>query len=1046
MTITADGASGKRMNLKRQAELGAGLGMIGLSVFFATSIATWNVADPSWSQANRQAIENAAGASGAITADLLMQVLGLGAALIVLWPLIWGVFYLIGRPLDRLARKGWLAVAGIALVCAALGCLPESESWPLPIGLGGVLGDIVLKVPALFFGGYPSGFWAVPVGLLAVVPGVRLFLGGSGLWDLKTGSRPAPINAQHRASAYHAAQQDELDGQEGKFALAMGALAHVVFSARSAIDRVRAKRAERRREFGDRFDEWNDHAEPAPLVRDPSLLRRAEPQLGPVAPQMPAVQPPHEPEVAHRGVSIRMPGQGPAAGFVDPFADQADEDDFSQPAMESRPAPAPQPAADPYGLPQVTGRFDAPFEAPVQAPSEADPFANHAWFRAGEQNAEGDPNYEGYDDGYRGDETYAEPQPEPAPQPAEGGWRGLLPGNIVAFPGRRPKAEAPQPQRQEPDFDAGQPAQGPQQAERQQRQMPRAHAPSPSSQDLPTGRAVPQTRTITGQQNQLRNGSGKALAMQPKLELPDPETFELPSVEYLTPPPAPYLDETLSEAALADNARLLESVLQDFGVKGEIMEVRPGPVVTLYELEPAPGIKSSRVIGLADDIARSMSAIAARVAVIPGKNAIGIELPNPKRETVYFREMIDSPTFAQHKGRLPVALGKTIGGEPVIADLAKMPHLLVAGTTGSGKSVAINTMISSLLYRHSPAECRLIMIDPKMLELSIYDGIPHLLSPVVTDPKKAVVALKWTVREMEDRYRKMAKVGVRNIDGFNQRVRTAQAKGETLSRTVQTGFDRDSGEPIFETEEFDLQPLPYIVVIIDEMADLMMVAGKEIEGAVQRLAQMARAAGIHVIMATQRPSTDVITGTIKANFPTRISFQVTSKIDSRVMLGESGAEQLLGMGDMLFMTGGGRIQRVHGPFVDDAEVEGIVSHLKAQGVPDYLDAVLEDDEDEDDGKSGSGKGGKGGGNSASSKNAPAASDDDLDESADLYDQAVAVVLRDGKASTSYIQRRLSIGYNRAASIIEKMENEGVVGPANHAGKREILVPTEEENF
>ncbi|EAU40686.1 cell division protein FtsK, putative [Fulvimarina pelagi HTCC2506] len=1045
MTITADGASGKRMNLKRQAELGAGLGMIALSAFFATSIATWNVADPSWSQANRQAIENAAGAPGAITADILMQVLGLGAALIVVWPLIWGVLYLIGKPLDRLSRKGWLAVAGIALVCAALGCLPESESWPLPIGLGGVIGDIVLKVPALFFGGYPSGFFAVLVGLLAVAPGARLFLGGSGLWDLKMGNRPAPTPVRH-ASHARRLPQDDLDGQEGKFALVMGALAHVVFSARSAIDRVRTKRAESRREFGDRFDDWNDQGEPAPPVRNPSLLGRAEPQLGSFHPEMPAVQPPHEPEVAHRGVSIRMPGQGQDAGFFDPFADQIDEDDFAQPAMQTRPAPAPQPARDPYGLPQVTGRFDAPFEAPVQPAADADPFANHAWYRPGDPNAEVDRNFESYDDGSVNENAYFEPQTEPAPQPAAGGWRGLLPGNIVAFPGRRPKFETPQPPRNEPGFDAGQPAAQPKQAERQQRQMPRAHVPaSPSSQDMPAARAMPQTRTITGQQAQLRGGSGKALAMQPKLELPDPETFELPSVEYLTPPPAPYLDETLSEAALADNARLLESVLQDFGVKGEIMEVRPGPVVTLYELEPAPGIKSSRVIGLADDIARSMSAIAARVAVIPGKNAIGIELPNPKRETVYFREMIDSPTFAQHKGRLPVALGKTIGGEPVIADLAKMPHLLVAGTTGSGKSVAINTMISSLLYRHSPAECRLIMIDPKMLELSIYDGIPHLLSPVVTDPKKAVVALKWTVREMEDRYRKMAKVGVRNIDGFNQRVKTAQAKGETLSRTVQTGFDRDSGEPIFETEEFDLQPLPYIVVIIDEMADLMMVAGKEIEGAVQRLAQMARAAGIHVIMATQRPSTDVITGTIKANFPTRISFQVTSKIDSRVMLGESGAEQLLGMGDMLFMTGGGRIQRVHGPFVDDAEVEGIVSHLKAQGVPDYLDAVLEDDEDEDDGKAGSGKGGKGGGNGAASKNA-APADDDFDDSDDPYDQAVAVVLRDGKASTSYIQRRLGIGYNRAASIIEKMEKEGVVGPANHAGKREILVPTEEDRM
>ncbi|TIU34735.1 MAG: DUF87 domain-containing protein, partial [Mesorhizobium sp.] len=487
-----------------------------------------------------------------------------------------------------------------------------------------------------------------------------------------------------------------------------------------------------------------------------------------------------------------------------------------------------------------------------------------------------------------------------------------------------------------------------------------------------------------------------------------------------------------SKDALEQNARLLEGVLEDFGVKGEIIAVRPGPVVTLYELEPAPGIKSSRVIGLSDDIARSMSAIACRVAVVPGRNAIGIELPNAKRETVYLREILASRDFETTKAKLALALGKTINGEAVIVDIAKMPHVLVAGTTGSGKSVAINTMILSLLYRLKPEECRLIMIDPKMLELSVYDGIPHLLTPVVTDPKKAVVALKWTVREMEDRYRKMSKVGVRNIDGFNARVSQADKKGEKISRTVQTGFDRQTGEAIYETENLDLEPMPYIVVIIDEMADLMMVAGKDIEGAVQRLAQMARAAGIHVIMATQRPSVDVITGTIKANFPTRISFQVTSKIDSRTILGEQGAEQLLGMGDMLYMAGGGRIQRVHGPFVADEEVEKIVAHLKLQGVPEYLDAITEDDGEDDDEPSG--KGGSGGGNS------------NFEDSDDPYDQAVSVVLRDGKASTSYIQRRLGIGYNRAASIIEKMEKEGIVGPANHAGKREILVPTEEDKF
>ena len=503
--------------------------------------------------------------------------------------------------------------------------------------------------------------------------------------------------------------------------------------------------------------------------------------------------------------------------------------------------------------------------------------------------------------------------------------------------------------------------------------------------------------------------------------------FELPSVDFLAEPEPVDKSDVLTPEALKDRAGQLESVLEDFGVKGQIINARSGPVVTLFEFEPAPGIKSSRVIGLSDDIARSMSAISARVAVVPGRNVIGIELPNPKRQIVYLREIIATQDFYQNKAKLGLALGKTIGGEAVIADLAKMPHLLVAGTTGSGKSVAINTMILSLLYRMTPEQCRMIMVDPKMLELSVYDGIPHLLTPVVTDPKKAVVALKWAVREMEERYRKMAKVGVRNIDGFNERVKEAQRKGEQLSRTVQTGFDHETGEPIYETETLDLTTMPYIVVIIDEMADLMLVAGKEIEGAIQRLAQMARAAGIHVIMATQRPSVDVITGTIKANFPTRISFQVTSKIDSRTILGEQGAEHLLGQGDMLFMMGGGRIQRVHGPFVGDEEVEQIVQHLKTQGVPDYLEAVTEesDDDNADDVSGGTSH---------------------FEDSQDPYDQAVAVVLRDRRVSTSYIQRRLGIGYNRAATIVERMEAEGLISPANHAGKREILVPDEGENF
>jgi DNA segregation ATPase FtsK/SpoIIIE, S-DNA-T family len=518
--------------------------------------------------------------------------------------------------------------------------------------------------------------------------------------------------------------------------------------------------------------------------------------------------------------------------------------------------------------------------------------------------------------------------------------------------------------------------------------------------------------------------SSKAVSeAQPRLRFEEREqVYELPPLNLLAAPTT-VQRHTLSNEALEENARMLESVLDDYGVKGEIVSVRPGPVVTMYELEPAPGLKASRVIGLADDIARSMSALSARVSTVPGRTVIGIELPNVHREKVVLREILSARDFGDSAMRLPLALGKDIGGEPIIANLAKMPHLLIAGTTGSGKSVAINTMILSLVYKLTPEECRLIMIDPKMLELSVYDGIPHLLSPVVTDPKKAVVALKWVVGEMEERYRKMSKMGVRNIDGYNGRVKEALAKGEMFRRTIQTGFDEDTGEPVFETDEFMPVAIPYIVVIVDEMADLMMVAGKEIEACIQRLAQMARASGIHLIMATQRPSVDVITGTIKANFPTRISFQVTSKIDSRTILSEQGAEQLLGMGDMLYMAGGAKITRIHGPFVSDEEVEEIVNHLKSFGPPVYMSGVVEGVEEDkaDDIDMVLGLGGE-------------ASDDAL------YDQAVAVVAKDRKCSTSYIQRKLGIGYNKAARLVEQMEENGVVTTANHVGKREILLP------
>lgn len=871
-----DTAHGFQAFLRRQAGRVAGLGLFAFVAFGLASLGTWNVADPSFSHATDAPVSNAMGYPGAVFSDLAMQFFGLASVAALVPAVIWGFLFATARGVDSLPKRA-AAWFGAALCFAAIaGCATPPATWPLPSGLGGVFGDMMLKIPAIFTGGgYPTGFLATLLAVLLVAPALYLFAYGSGLQGRKNGFAVL-VPAKQKPKAEEPAAFDEDEDEDDGGILALGAIAHWWLSSRAFLRRATA-RFRRHDEFEiderDRASGWRRAAERV------ESAERAEARFS--ADGRARV----EPEFFAAMVSDRT-------ATVDPVDDDIDGDFIVDDDEDDVESPRPSPSA-----------------AKVRA------FRSDAATRV----------------------------EAPAPRPA---------------PGARTEREA-------------------------------------------------QTSLI---------GSDK---------------FEMPTLHFLSEPKNVIRDNTVSKDALEQNARLLEGVLEDFGVKGEIIHVRPGPVVTLYELEPAPGIKSSRVIGLADDIARSMSAIAARVAVVPGRNAIGIELPNARRETVYLREILASRDFEETKAKLALALGKSINGEAVIVDIAKMPHVLVAGTTGSGKSVAINTMILSLLYRMTPAECRLIMIDPKMLELSVYDGIPHLLTPVVTDPKKAVVALKWTVREMEDRYRKMSKVGVRNIDGFNARVSAADKKGEKISRTVQTGFDRQTGEAIYETEDLDLEVMPYIVVIIDEMADLMMVAGKDIEGAVQRLAQMARAAGIHVIMATQRPSVDVITGTIKANFPTRMSFQVTSKIDSRTILGEQGAEQLLGMGDMLYMAGGGRIQRVHGPFVSDDEVEKVVAHLKLQGVPEYLDAITEDDEEEDDQPSGKGGGAVSG---------------VFDESDDPYDHAVAVVLRDGKASTSYIQRRLGIGYNRAASIIEKMEKEGIVGPANHAGKREILVPTEEDKL
>ena len=790
--------------IRRLREL-AGLGLLALAGGAAAALMTWSVQDPSLSHATSRPIRNIAGYAGAISSDLLMQILGLGAIMLILPIAVWGWRMLTHRSFDREALRLGCWILSTVLAAGFASCWPHGGAWPLPTGLGGVVGDALVRAPAVAFG--PPGFlYKSTLGTILGAAMVATFLMAGGL-----GSRP-----QEDLPPIEDEDDEPLKEEKDGGSIPLGWFVHALMNTRARLSWVISTA-------------YRSLVASAPTERSTSFERQ-------------------------------------------------------EPNLDRRQAPALAPQSD-------------------------------------EEEEDG---------------------------------------------------------------------------EEEEEEAPAARAPRKMA-----ARVSP------------RKSSGR---------------FDLPSVSFLTAPKASDR-QPQSKSELDANSRALEGVLGDFGVRGEIVKANPGPVVTLYELEPAPGIKSSRVIGLADDIARSMSALSARVAVVPGRNAIGIELPNAHREKVYLRELLSVKDGGEKTmAKLPLCLGKNIGGESIIVDLARMPHLLIAGTTGSGKSVAINTMILSLVYRLRPDQCRLIMVDPKMLELSVYDGIPHLLTPVVTDPKKAVVALKWAVREMEERYKRMAKLGVRNIDGYNQRVAEAKSKGEELTRTVHTGFDKETGKAIYEEEKLELEPLPYIVIIVDEMADLMMVAGKDIEGAVQRLAQMARAAGLHVILATQRPSVDVITGTIKANFPTRISFQVTSKIDSRTILGEMGAEQLLGQGDMLYMAGGGRISRVHGPFVSDEEVEKVVRHLKTQGAPEYLEAVTAEEPTDEDGAvfDSTGMGADGGG--------------------DLFAQAVAIVKRDRKASTSYIQRRLQIGYNRAASLMERMELEGIVGQANHAGKREILVPEEEGGF
>ncbi|SON57557.1 DNA translocase FtsK [Hartmannibacter diazotrophicus] len=1030
-----------RQVLRRNFAGAGGLVLIALSAALAAALATWSVDDPSWSHATAAdlPVRNALGHGGAIIADFVMQFVGLTSAVFLIPVVTWGWSLLSGRRVS-IARGRILAwAAGVCIAAACIGVLPVPQAWPLPMGLGGYLGDLVLEIPAVFSGGLISGTYRVIVGVVTAVLGLGLMAYASGF--------PAGADEEEDLAFDGPLEDDEPDEepQRGGFLAGVtGLVSHSILSLRFSLGRRFGRREPNFAYPGEEIFDPTDF-EPDPYVPEPPHRQARRRQIH-VPPDYDARREPVMAEMARgRAVQVEAPerpipveGERRLGRLVRNLA-ASDEamDGYGEayhPApvqRQGRMAPVPPPVE--VAVPRAHWQ-DAAYEQDMMPEERA--MGSVHMEPAARVMPRPDPTVVPPPRPLRGPAALRRPAPAPEPehdydgsdQPEQdfghdaGGWEDADP--VPVTPQKRggwlrprsadARVEPPMVSRPVARPQARPPAAPPPAFARDGRGQP--HADTSGAEQGP-----PMAPRVTPAAPPPKPGRRLVNDAQPRLPGHE-EGYVFPPLQLLAEPRADG-QVKISSDALEQNARILEGVLDDFGVKGEIIHVRPGPVVTLYELEPAPGIKSSRVIGLADDIARSMSAIAARVAVIPGKNAIGIELPNQHREMVYLREILGSEEFERTKARLALALGKTIGGESVIVDLARTPHMLVAGTTGSGKSVAINTMIMSLLYRLTPEQCRLIMIDPKMLELSVYDGIPHLLTPVVTDPKKAVVALKWTVREMEDRYKKMAKIGVRNIDGFNARVSQAMEKGEQISRTVQTGFDRETGEPIFETEEFDLQPMPFIVVIIDEMADLMMVAGKEIEGAVQRLAQMARAAGIHVVMATQRPSVDVITGTIKANFPTRVSFQVTSKIDSRTILGEQGAEQLLGQGDMLYMAGGGRIQRVHGPFVSDVEVEEIVAHLKTQGVPDYLDAITEEDEEASpyDG------GGAPGGDSGSG------------EGADLYDQAIAVVLRDKKVSTSYIQRRLGIGYNRAASIIERMEQEGIVSPANHAGKREILM-------
>ena len=968
------------------------LGLVLLLVAFGFTLMLWSYSpeDPGWMVATEEPAQNIFGRFGAALASTLVILIGKGAWTIPVIFAAWGVRFMTHRGGERAVGRVVFAVIAVAFAAVHCATLVPGEAWTHTFGLGGLFGDTVTgSLLGVIPGGAGFGLKFLSLLTFAGLIAMMLFVTGFVTEELRTIQRFLMLGS---VMGYAALRQGLGYGARG--ALTGAAALQDRARARAAANATHAARYE----------------PPVAMGRDAPVSRRMQPPVtGGMAPE---------------------PLRAAPARAMPPSL-------RSEPRHEPEPAPAP--VKEKLGLLERLRRKHAPEPEPELI--EVEPTWNQAMPQDERIKAR-------ISDVIRTrvqrspDFPVAPPVLAPAARVEPPVMRPKGPVVLMADTRPLPRAVPPvmtQPTAEARDWDEDDLPANVFAEDQAWDRLPEDYATDARDDlqdldelddledELPQARPVafaPDRRAVVQHAVKKAAPSRQALAeSQPGLRFDDAaNAYELPPLSLLSAPVAIQRNQ-LSDEALEENARMLESVLDDYGVKGEITAVRPGPVVTMYELEPAPGLKASRVIGLADDIARSMSALSARVSTVPGRSVIGIELPNAHREKVVLREILSARDFGDSQMRLPLALGKDIGGEPVVANLAKMPHLLIAGTTGSGKSVAINTMILSLLYKLTPEECRLIMIDPKMLELSVYDGIPHLLSPVVTDPKKAVVALKWVVGEMEERYRKMSKMGVRNIEGYNGRVREALSKNEMFKRTIQTGFDEETGDPVFETEEFAPQPFPYIVVIVDEMADLMMVAGKEIEACIQRLAQMARASGIHLIMATQRPSVDVITGTIKANFPTRISFQVTSKIDSRTILGEQGAEQLLGAGDMLYMGNGAKITRIHGPFVSDEEVEEIVNHLKSFGPPVYMSGVVEGPEDE------------------------VASDIDMvlglgsGEASDdaLYDQAVAIVARDRKCSTSYIQRKLGIGYNKAARLVEQMEEEGVVTRANHVGKREILV-------